>query len=882
MMLAMIAVGALVGLTVLEAGLPRWLFGDTRWLALCTGAVIGLLWALLLRLQRRVEALEKQLTPAAAAQAPATASTRADSNEAPGPQPIIEQGPAEPEPPPGRSMSTPPAPQASPPVDTAPRAAWPWPQLSAWFARGNVPVKIGMLVLLVGLAALLRYAGEQGWLAFSIEARLLLVSGIALVGLLIGWRLRTSQPVFALALQGGAIGALLLTVFAAYQLYHILPEPLALSLAAGLIAGAGLLAVLQNALTLAVLAMLAGFAAPLLLPTTWTQPTALFAWYALLNLAVCAVAWRCRWPLLNRLGLLFSFAVGSLWGYLAWDAAYQPVAQCYLVLYFLLYWTIPLLQVRLREPERIDAVVVFGLPLLALPLQAALVEADAARMALATLIGALLYLGSASLLLARWQRRVLVEAHAILALGLATLAVPLAFSGPSISLIWVLQGAALVWFGCRAQRRWPRLTGLALQALAAMVWLMQGLFGRGLGDTLALNPSGMAGLALSLAALISAWRYARAGAAGWRVNLLAGSAVFFWLVNGIQQLEHHLALPQSVAGVIGFLAITLGLLTQLARRSAWTIWPAAQLLLLLLAAVWSLHPASLATAFAALDSSAWLLMVAAIWSLDRLRSATSMAWRAALLAAGHVAGGLWLSLNLARHAELTLGLGGGWIWLAGAMPLLIVTVLLISGRRPPLAAGRIQADERRLLSSLALLLLGIGLALSLADRGNSNPLPWLPLLNPLELAQLAALLLLIAAAWRPPAGLRVAPAIPLALALASLSVMALRAVHQLADIAWTAEALLGSALGQAALSLLWTLIGVIAWVLGSRRGLPALWWTGAVLLGMVLLKLGLIDRQYLSQVAGIVSFLGFGLLAVLIGYLAPAPPRAATLRESGS
>lgn len=41
-----------------------------------------------------------------------------------------------------------------------------------WFTEGNVPVKIGMLVLLAGVAALLKYVSDQGWLVLPIELRL--------------------------------------------------------------------------------------------------------------------------------------------------------------------------------------------------------------------------------------------------------------------------------------------------------------------------------------------------------------------------------------------------------------------------------------------------------------------------------------------------------------------------------------------------------------------------------------------------------------------------------------------------------------------------------------------------------------------------------------
>ncbi|MET0718668.1 MAG: DUF2339 domain-containing protein, partial [Pseudoxanthomonas sp.] len=50
------------------------------------------------------------------------------------------------------------APPSTPDVFTVAARA-----VKRWFTVGNVPVKIGMLVLLAGVAALLKYASDQGW-----------------------------------------------------------------------------------------------------------------------------------------------------------------------------------------------------------------------------------------------------------------------------------------------------------------------------------------------------------------------------------------------------------------------------------------------------------------------------------------------------------------------------------------------------------------------------------------------------------------------------------------------------------------------------------------------------------------------------------------------
>lgn len=96
-----------------------------------------------------------------------------------------------------------------------------------------------------------------------VELRLAGISAVALAGLVFGWRQRTVRHGFALALQGGAIGGLLLTVFAAFKLYGLLGAGLAMGISVVLIAGMCVLAVLQDSRTLAVLGVLAGFGADL-------------------------------------------------------------------------------------------------------------------------------------------------------------------------------------------------------------------------------------------------------------------------------------------------------------------------------------------------------------------------------------------------------------------------------------------------------------------------------------------------------------------------------------------------------------------------------------------------------------------------------------------
>jgi uncharacterized membrane protein len=106
-----------------------------------------------------------------------------------------------------------------------------------------------------------------------------------------------------------------------------------------------------------------------------------------------------------------------------------------------------------------------------------------------------------------------------------------------------------------------------------------------------------------------------------------------------------------------------------------------------------------------------------------------------------------------------------------------------------------------------------------------------------------------------------------------LTMSVLRACHHLADLPWS-PSLLGETLVQTSLTVAWCLAGVTTWILGSRRRDRPLWWLGAALLGVVLVKLLLVDRQFVGNITGIVSFVVVGLLLIAVGRIAPTPPRS--------
>lgn len=247
----------------------------------------------LMVLRRRVEELELRgvaqtsaVEPTAAKDiVPADAPTTAMSSVSP--EPVTE-----PPPEPVNPWASQPKPDnaavSTPDVERPSAFGGVMSSLVRWFMQGNPLAKLGILLLFLGLSFLLRYTVEHS--LFPLELRLVAAALFAIVLLALGWRLRHKQPIYALILQGGATGALYLTVFGAFRLWQMLPMTLAFALLVVICAASVGLAILQKALSLAMLASLGGYLAPLLLSTGGGSHVALFSFYLLLSVGILASA----------------------------------------------------------------------------------------------------------------------------------------------------------------------------------------------------------------------------------------------------------------------------------------------------------------------------------------------------------------------------------------------------------------------------------------------------------------------------------------------------------------------------------------------------------------------------------------------------------------
>lgn len=812
-------------------------------------------------------------TPAPAAQPPAQPSVAINP-----PQPSVSVS----------ASQTPPAPARPTVFEKVGQAT------IRFFTEGNPIVRIGMVVMFFGLSFLVKYAANQGVL--PLQLRLTAVAAIAVALIAIGWRTRSRAGGYGMVLQGGGVAALYLIIFAAAKIYTLMPTLLAFTLMIAVVIAGVLLAVIQNARILAVMATAGGFLAPILTSDGSGNHVALFSFYLILNLGILAVAWFKTWRVLNWIGFIFTFVISVIWGVLRYEPELYLSTQPFLLIFFLLYLTLSVL-FSLKQPPRltglVDGTLIFGLPLVGFGLQAELLHHTEYGMAISALVLAIIYLAVARLLWVRYGtvQQVLIDAFTALGVGFATLAIPLAIGAAWTSAAWALEAVGLVWIGLRQARALSRIGGYALHLAAALALLTRGELTTGAvplltGDFINL-------LVLAASALVIAWLlYVHEEALSSNEKVLELIAMLigwgWWLVAGGNELSGHVAGRNLFAFTIVFLSLSSLAMLLLSRLLHWQS--------LTRTGFWLLPIVALITS----SQYAWRVWVnfdfhpTEGFGLVALVLFTAVQYRflwrsrgdsrTALLSIYHVASAWFLLCVLFWEASWWQDY---YDWQSAAEKILWfvclalpLTVLITLNGKAVWPFNQYTTDYRDVIPAPLLFLLLLWFIDASASSG-AVPFAFVLILNPLDLTQLGAVALL---GWAMKANLmslaqstgHIRYGLLAGAGFVWLNLVLLRAIHHYGGVAYDLTSLWNSGVVQMALSILWTVCALVVMNF-SRRVQERYWWiAGAVLLAAVLLKLFTKDLNDSGTLARIISFMVVGGLMLLIGYLSPIPARRTT------
>lgn len=764
--------------------------------------------------------------------------------------------------------------------------------VKSWVTTGNPIAKIGILILFFGVAFLLKYISLHIYIPVSYRLVGVFLSGLIMV--LIGWKISPERKGYANIIQGGGIGLMYLSVYAAFSFYQLLQPVPAFTLLILIVILSGLIAVVRDAQSIAITGILGGFLAPLLINTGTNNHILLFSYYLLLNTGILSVAWFKSWTELNLVGFLFTFVISALWGYQSYQPEYYLSTEIFLILYFLFYVSISIL-FTLHQAEttnhtakkyNIDTVITFGTPAVAFALQTGLVKDYSYGMAWSAFILALFYacVAIAIYTVNSQVYKKLSEAFSGLAVMFATITIPLTFSRIWVSTNWALESVVMLWFGIRQQQLLTRLAAGIILLASTLLYILniQDIIPGGVY----INEYYLSGLIVVLANITCSYLF-------YKCNKTDGEASFAWIffilgvmgwyyVN-IQHIFDYVSYNHQFVMTLIFIANSSLIAWLFAEYLAWKWlrYPALALLPLMMILSIPIYPLDFFHANG--TWLAWIISFVVFYIILFRHDSYTENYLPTL----HLVSFLFLNWFIATQLTVVLIqhdiFSTTWhviIW--GVVPSVLLASVCYGKKYLEWPVNKYEMMYLNYGGFVIAIYLCSWFFMTNLLSGDIPSLFYLPLFNPLDCA--IALSFTAVFIWYVYSRVWIfntIHAITMIKVLEILSVLGfiwlnailLRSLHHWLAIPYTVADLWNSIEVQACLSIFWTVLALVETFFAARYQQRVLWFLGFSLIWVVIIKLFIVDLSSTNTLERIITFIGVGILLLINGYISPLPPK---------
>jgi uncharacterized membrane protein len=323
--------------------------------------------------------------------------------------------------------------------------------------------RAGIIALLVGLSFAVHWAFTNDWIGAGGIVVAGLVGGLSIVAL--GeWFMRRRYAAFGMSLDALGIGALYLVVWAAYQLYGVIPGAAALVGMMVITAATAAGAMARDSELLAIFAFLGGFATPLLLSAGQNHQVELYVYLLVLSGGMVVTLLFRGWSRLLVASFFGCVAVIAGWFFSYYSGSQSGSTLVFNTVLFAMFVAGTLLV----ERQSTVAMVIAPAATAAYLLAARVTAGGAAISEIEALV-------AAGLLVVSWLTLGHVRAlYITLVVGCFALAIAAKFgSGWTTSALWLVLGAALMLFGFRTGVpfvRWDALVLIAITIVKVFVF----------------------------------------------------------------------------------------------------------------------------------------------------------------------------------------------------------------------------------------------------------------------------------------------------------------------------------------------------------------------------------------------------------------------------
>ena len=341
---------------------------------------------------------------------------------------------------------------------------------------------IGIAVLVIGIAFFVKFAIDKNWINEVGRTAIGILAGGALIG--VAHRLRKSYTTFSSVLAGGGIATLYFTITYAFQVYHLFSQPAALGILVVITLFTVLLSVAYNRIELAILAIVGGFASPLMVKTGEGNFVVLCIYMLILDIGMLLLAYYKKWNVVNVLSFVFTilfYAASLVKDIRLNNHAHDHEAFLFATLFYLTFFIMNIIN-NVKAKRKFESFEIMtlltntGLYYVAGYFLLHHMEMHSMK-GLFTLLVAAFNTIFAFLLFKRQEvDKNLVYFLVGLAITFVSMAGPVQLEGNHITLFWAAEAALLLWFYYRSKltvvKTFSVLVNVALVVSTIYNWMM--------------------------------------------------------------------------------------------------------------------------------------------------------------------------------------------------------------------------------------------------------------------------------------------------------------------------------------------------------------------------------------------------------------------------
>src|SRR5690554_1471982 len=311
--------------------------------------------------------------------------------------------------------------------------------------------KIGILILVIGVAIGAKYSIENNLISPLTRIVLGYLSGVVLLGF--GIKLKAKFESYSAVLVSGAMAIFYFITFFAYDFYGLIPQIMAFALMVIFTVFTVIAALNYNRSILAHIGLVGAYAVPFLLSDGSGNVTVLFSYIIIINLGILAVSIKRYWKSLYYVAFSFTWLIFAFWLVADYSGAeHKVLAFVFATIFFLMFYAVAVTNRIIQEKKlaKRDIILILLNSFIYFGLGFGILNSGntGQYLGLFTLFNAVIHFAVGYIIR---NRKLADKTLFYLVLGLVftfiTIAIPVQLDGNWVTLLWITQAVLLFWIG---------------------------------------------------------------------------------------------------------------------------------------------------------------------------------------------------------------------------------------------------------------------------------------------------------------------------------------------------------------------------------------------------------------------------------------------------